>query len=293
MDIDRVRYFNMFAETGSLVRASELLGISQPALSKALKLLENEVGLKLFEPDGRGLKLTQAGEAFRKETSDLLTKWLQVTEKIKQNAEAAPMRLGTFEVFSTYFLRRLTSTVDFKSLELHEYGPGKLENALLNNVVDLGITYVPIPKAGLEFMEVSKIRMGVFGINKLKGTYQELPFVVPLSPVEGAPSKVVGIDGWPDHKFPRKIAYRVALMESALELCRQGQCVAYLPSFVVEIHNQMVLPEHRLQEFSSPIPAKERMQPVYLIHRSQSSETKLHRLVAKALRGLNSYSPQS
>ncbi len=54
MDIDRVRYFNVFAETGSLVKASEILHISQPALSKALRLLAVEVGAKLLESDGRG-----------------------------------------------------------------------------------------------------------------------------------------------------------------------------------------------------------------------------------------------
>ena len=65
MDIDRVRYFLTFVDTGSLVKASEVLHVSQPALSKALKVLEVEVGLKLLEADGRGLKLTESGKRFR------------------------------------------------------------------------------------------------------------------------------------------------------------------------------------------------------------------------------------
>ena len=81
MDIDRVRYFNTFAETGSLVRASEILHVSQPALSKALKTLEGEVGLRLLESDGRGLKLTEAGKRFRDETRPLLTEWINVSKK--------------------------------------------------------------------------------------------------------------------------------------------------------------------------------------------------------------------
>jgi len=72
MNIDRVRYFSVFAETGSLVSASEILRISQPALSKALKVLESEVNLKLVESDGRGLRLTESGKRFRDQTNPLL-----------------------------------------------------------------------------------------------------------------------------------------------------------------------------------------------------------------------------
>lgn len=81
MDIDRVRYFNIFADTGSLVKASEILHISQPALSKAIKVLESEVGLQLVEADGRGLKLTQAGQRLREESSALLAHWLDLPKK--------------------------------------------------------------------------------------------------------------------------------------------------------------------------------------------------------------------
>jgi DNA-binding transcriptional LysR family regulator len=72
MDIDRIRYFCTFADTGSLVRASELLRVSQPALSKALRLLEAEVGCKLMEPDGRGLRLTESGRQLKAAAHPLL-----------------------------------------------------------------------------------------------------------------------------------------------------------------------------------------------------------------------------
>lgn len=106
MDIDRVRYFSVFAETGSLVRASEVLHISQPALSKALKLLEREVGTKLLEAEGRGLKVTAAGKKFRNETRPLLAEWLNFGKKIRDQENWQPSRIASFEVFTTYFLGR-------------------------------------------------------------------------------------------------------------------------------------------------------------------------------------------
>lgn len=288
MDIDRVRYFHVFAETGSLVKSSEILHISQPALSKALRLLEQEVGVQLLETEGRGLRLTSAGRRLKTITAPLLEQWQDVIPSLQSEDEQASTKIGSFEVFTTYFLKHLTQHVELGPLELHEYVPGRLEQALVDGRVDVGITYAPIPKAGIEFIEVTKISMGVFGLKKFKNTkWNELPFVVPISPSEGTPSKVVGLDGWPDHKYLRQIQYRVTLMESALELCRQGLCVAYLPEFVVELHNKNVLSELRLLEINCEIGKKERQQSVFLVKRLQTQESGLHRQIAKSLRRLS------
>lgn len=289
MDIDRVRYFHVFADTGSLVRASEILHISQPALSKALRLLESEIGVSLVEADGRRLKLSVAGTIFRTETSNLLNLWMSIPNKIKSAESGTPTKIGSFEVFTTYFLSHLSNFINLENLEVHELGPGKLETSINSGHVDIGITYNPVPKVGVEFVEVTKIKMGVYGLTQSfsKTPFSELPFVVPLMPVEGTPSKVVGLDGWPDHKFERKIKYRVTMMESAIELCRKGSCVAYLPSFIVDLHNTHVRNEFKLTEFKSPIPVKERTQSVFLISRKGFKETSLHRQIAKSLRALS------
>jgi DNA-binding transcriptional LysR family regulator len=156
-----------------------------------------------------------------------------------------------------------------------------------DGTIDVGITYVPIPKPQVEFVEVTKIKMGIYGVKKFKtAALDKLPFVVPLQPLQGTPSKVVGLDGWPDHKYPRLIKYKVTMMESAMELCRLGLCVAYLPSFVVDLHNRNVVPDCQLIEHGSPVSQKERQQGVFLIHRKHSGETALSRQVAKCLRSL-------
>jgi DNA-binding transcriptional LysR family regulator len=178
--------------------------------------------------------------------------------------------------------------VKLESIEVHEYGPGRLEIAIAEGKVDIGITYLPVPKAGIEFAEVAQVRMGVFGLAERfrSREFHELPFVIPLLPAEGAPSKVMGLDGWPDHKIERKVKYRVTMMASAIELCRKGHAVAYLPEFVVCLHNEDVLPSRRLSELKSPVPAKERSQSVFLVQRKGSGESLLYRQVANCLRSL-------
>jgi DNA-binding transcriptional LysR family regulator len=288
MDIDRVRYFHVFAEMGSLVKASEVLNISQPALSKAFRLLSYEAGVPLLEPDGRGLRLTKAGQNFQKQTATLLKQWLDVPKLLAESKIHSPTKIGSFEVFTTYFLGELTKHIELESLEIHEFGPGRLEDAVAEGIIDIGMTYVPIPKPLVEFVEAVKIKMGVFGLKKYMGVpTEELPFVIPLQPHQGTPSKVMGLDGWPDHKHPRNIKYRVTLMGSALELCRQGDCVAYLPEFVAILHNRSVLPHYRLAELANPISAKERLQSVYLVRHQSAVESKLHNQIGKCLRSIS------
>src|SRR5262245_54531678 len=56
------RYFGAVAEAGSIRGASRSLGIAPSAVSRQIALLEDEMGAKLFERNGRSLKLSAAGE---------------------------------------------------------------------------------------------------------------------------------------------------------------------------------------------------------------------------------------
>ena len=62
MEIRRLEYFVCIAEQGSLGRASDLLRIAQPALTRQVRLLEQELGVILFTRSRRGMRLTEEGE---------------------------------------------------------------------------------------------------------------------------------------------------------------------------------------------------------------------------------------
>lgn len=62
MDTRQIRAFLATVDTGSVTRAAELLHVVQPAISRQIKLLEEDVGTRLFERSRSGMALTEAGE---------------------------------------------------------------------------------------------------------------------------------------------------------------------------------------------------------------------------------------
>jgi len=290
MDSNRLRYFIAVAETGSVRKAAELLRLSPAALSKAIKLLERESGLELLVPAGRGIAVTPDGRQLAKRAGPILENLRGLAAQIGGEKAAASdlIRLGSFEVFTTHSLKPVLKTFPREaSLLLREVIPGEMENALLAHEIDVGITYLPIPTAGVDHLKVANVRMGIYARRGAfeRAPFAEIPFAIPVQPLKGTPSKVQGLDGWPDGKVARHIKYQVTLMESALELCRNGLAAAYLPSFVVHYHNQSVRPELRLQE--RPLPkgiGARHSQGVYIARRKGDPEDHRVRRIARALR---------
>jgi DNA-binding transcriptional LysR family regulator len=291
METKRLHQFRVLAETKNLREAAGLLRITHAGLAKSIRVLEAELGIPLTTRDGRGIKVTAQAEGLLSEMKTCL----DAEEILRRKAiglDATNRRkvtIGTFEVFSTYFSPTLVEALPPETeIFFEELIPGPLEAAIVRGVVDYGITYIAIPRGELDHIEVSRIRMGVFGLKKFGSAgiaFADLPFVVPISSVEGTPNKVRGLDGWPDDRIPRKIRYAVGLMETAMALVRKGKGVVYLPKFIAERHNEVVRPEFALHELSSPLKTAH-LQPVYALKRKDREEVASFRAICKALRTL-------
>jgi DNA-binding transcriptional LysR family regulator len=288
MNLKRLEYFVTLAKTGNLRKAAELLNVSPPALSKAMKVLEQELEVQLWMADGRKIILTDSGKSLLRKAPNLMDELKQLKESLHQKNEGPqPIRIGTFEVFSTYFLTFL-DRLDWKNhaLEMHELLPGEVEKYVNEGAIDIGITYMPIPDPNLDFLKVTSTEMGVF---TRKDAFQdvpqhELPFVIPIMPLHGAPTKVRGLDGWPEDAYQRKVLHRVTLLESALELCRQGRVAGYFPVFIAHEHNKRVRPELQLERRKTPYPGRVCRSDVYIVKRKSYEETAIIKQLAKAIR---------
>src|SRR5262245_59141557 len=86
MELRHLQYFLTIAEVGSLSRASTVLGIAQPALSRAVRLLETDIAAQLFYRHGRGIRLTEEGAQFQATISPLIRDLLQAKDELRDTA---------------------------------------------------------------------------------------------------------------------------------------------------------------------------------------------------------------
>ncbi|WP_256103359.1 LysR family transcriptional regulator [Streptomyces sp. ODS05-4] len=77
MDVDTrlLRYFTAVADAGTLTRAAEELFVSQPALTKQIRQLETQLGVRLFTRSRAGMALTEAGRALAGRAPGVLAAW--------------------------------------------------------------------------------------------------------------------------------------------------------------------------------------------------------------------------
>ena len=73
MELDQLRYFLRVAERGNFTRAAEDLMISQPALSRSIQKLEEELGQPVFERKARSVSLTDAGTRLQARAQQVLS----------------------------------------------------------------------------------------------------------------------------------------------------------------------------------------------------------------------------
>jgi DNA-binding transcriptional LysR family regulator len=86
MDFRDLKYFEVIAAEGNLGRAAERLHRTQPALTKCIDRLEEDLGAKLFEKDGRGMRLTAAGEVLVRRTRQMAIMVEETTREMQDYA---------------------------------------------------------------------------------------------------------------------------------------------------------------------------------------------------------------
>jgi DNA-binding transcriptional LysR family regulator len=126
IDLRRLRTFLTVADCGAVLRAARLLHITQPALSRRIRGLEQELGFSLFERVGRRLVLTVPGELFLEECRDLLAHAGTVAERAEalRRGDVRELRVGasalTIEGAFPTFLARYAERVPGVRLRLVE-----------------------------------------------------------------------------------------------------------------------------------------------------------------------------
>ncbi len=100
MNLDQIHYFLAIVETESFTQAAEKLLLSQPSLSSAIKKLERELGVILFDRGVRRTKLTPAGEVFLTKAQQILQDYEQALDQLRNFQKQPTLRLGLLSTLS-------------------------------------------------------------------------------------------------------------------------------------------------------------------------------------------------
>src|SRR5205814_4826337 len=111
MELRHLRYFVAVAEEGSFLRAAGRLRVAQPALSKQIRALEREVGVKLFERLPRGTRVTRAGEQFLGNARSALESATRAVTTARRTDSATGLKFahGDLYVYTPVLLKLLAA----------------------------------------------------------------------------------------------------------------------------------------------------------------------------------------
>lgn len=111
MNLDRLALFIEVVDAGTLSAASRRVPLSQPAISRNLKLLEEEVGVALFERRGRGLVLTASGRSLVPRARALLDESARVERELRRTAarDYFDLRIGSIDSVVSFLLPQVVT----------------------------------------------------------------------------------------------------------------------------------------------------------------------------------------
>lgn len=165
MDLRSLRYFVAVAEDRHIGRAASRLHMTQPPLSRAIRQLEDELGVTLFERTPKGVALTPAGTVLRVEAGVLLRQVDRIRSRVTAAAGTATLAVGTLADAAEQVGGRLVPLFRTRHphvhVTIHESDLGDPTAGLRAGLVDVAITRTPFDDTGISTHVLRSVSVGV------------------------------------------------------------------------------------------------------------------------------------
>jgi DNA-binding transcriptional LysR family regulator len=250
-------------------------------------VLEQELGCSLFRMNGRRLALTDEAQTLYPIAGRLLDEYAHLRAALTKPAAVRPtLRFCSHSVFTTYFIgHALKHHFGDAEAFVQNCVPGEIEASIARRESDIGLTYFPVATEGVQFLPVvNRVETGIFVRRNHPIPFEQMPCSEPLARIRNAALRPSTIDAWPEQHLRPLARYHVDLLETALELCRQGLSWGFFPLFVVWLHNLQVKKEFELERIAMRSPRGAEGLRVFLVKRAGDPETPEARRLCKALR---------
>ncbi len=224
MNLYHLRYFATLAHLEHYTKAAEILAITQPSLSHAIASLEKELGVKLFEKEGRNVALTKCGQAFLIDVEQALdmidssVNKLQMTGRGEGRIDIVELRALSSTVVPNFVKGFLDSTPD-KKIDFYFHSSTGLTSDMIQGLkdrkYDIAFCSIMDNEPLIEFTPVAK---------------QELVLIVPKGhPLEGRSSiDLKDTLAYPHIAFSKRSGLR-HVIDKLFKKCRRlsANCLLY------------------------------------------------------------------
>ncbi len=241
----QLQYFVAVAEQGSVTRAAQNLSISQSSVTEAIKELEADLGVELFDRHPRGLSITHNGHQFLRHATKILSTVSDARTSFAENkrSEGGKLNIGVTSLVAGYVLsdllaryRRACPDVDVTAIE--DNG-SYLEHLLVGGELDVAVMVISNLRDRMalqaEILETSPYRLWLpmghplvsADIISLTDVAREPLIMLTVDEIEENTGKLLSALGARPH-----VAFRTRSVEAVRSLVATGAGVALLPDLV-------------------------------------------------------------
>lgn len=243
MELLQLQYFRTVARLEHMTKAAQEIRIAQPALSKTIARLEEDLGVQLFERKGRKIQLNSFGKVFLKKVEIALSALEEGRKEVKDLARIEGGRVfistTTHKCFSDLIGTFLSEHPDIK-LQISQASNNEKVKQLRNGDIDFCITFPPLEVegiAGKSFL-TEEILLAVptthrFADRKRIDLSQLFDDAF-ISIKEGNPFREMTDDFCEKAGFTPKIVCEVDELSAISHFIRTGIGVAFLPETLIE-----------------------------------------------------------
>jgi LysR family nitrogen assimilation transcriptional regulator len=194
MDLKQLEYFVRVAELGSFTRASIVIDVAQPALSRQVRQLEVELRQNLLTRNGRGVTLTEAGKLLLEHGRGILHQVERAKEDLGRlrGALAGQVAVGLppsiAKRLAVPLARAFRQQLPLASLSITEALSGAMQEAVVAGRIDLALIHNPSPSADIDSVVIFEEELFLVGPATATGTAAQdvslqdiaaMPLVIP------------------------------------------------------------------------------------------------------------------
>ena len=169
MNPRQLEYAILLSEVKNFSQLAEMLNISQPALSKQIKSLEEDLDIQIFNRNSSPITLTPAGTYFIEEAKELLYKENQIRRSLERfkSGEEGLLTIGITPFRCTYLMPKITKKIRERfprvQVELHETSSDQIRKDVCEGKYDFAVVNLPVDESVLDVipLEADELMLAV------------------------------------------------------------------------------------------------------------------------------------